>query len=123
MNLVDSSGWLEYFGDTTNASLFAPVIEKVDELVVSVINLYEVYKKILIEADERSALDAIGIMQQARIIDIDSSIAIYAARFSFDHKLPMADSLIFATARLNDSILWTMDSDFKGYPDVRYYKK
>jgi predicted nucleic acid-binding protein len=123
MNLVDSSGWLEYFADGKNANIFAPVIQNTKELIVSTINLYEIYKKILSERAEGGALEAVGIMQQAKVIDVDAAIAFQAAKMSFELKLPMADSLIYATARLNDAIVWTQDYDFKDLEEVKFIKK
>src|SRR5260221_3349017 len=113
MNLVDSSGWLEYFAGSKNAQIFAPAIENTEELIVSTINIYEIFKKILTERDETSALEAAGIMQQAKVIDINISISIQAAMLSRQYKLPMADNLIYATALQNDALLWTQDADFK----------
>ena len=107
MNLVDSSGWLEYLADSKNAKLFASAIEKTDELVVSTINLYEVYKKILLEKDENAAIQVVGLMQQAKVIEVNSSIAIQAAKLSFEQKIPMADSLIYITAKQNNAIVWS----------------
>ena len=123
MNLVDSSGWLEYLADSKNAKLFAPAIEKTDELMVSTINIYEVYKKILHEKDENSAIQVIGLMQQAKVIVVNSSIAIQAAKLSYGQKIPMADSIIYITAKQNNGIVWTQDSDFKDLDDVKYFKK
>ena len=110
MNLVDSSGWLEYLADSKNAKLFAPAIEKTDELIVSTINIYEVYKKILLEKDENSAIQVIGLMQQAKVIVVNSSIAIQAAKLSYGQKISMADSIIYITAKQNNGIVWTQDS-------------
>lgn len=123
MNLVDSSGWLEYLTDGKNAKFFAPVIENTDELIVSVINIYELYKKVIIEKDENAAIQVISLMQQAKVIDVTSSIAIQAAKFSHEFKLPMADSIIYTTARMYDSTVWTQDIDFKNLDGVKYYKK
>ncbi|TET15506.1 MAG: type II toxin-antitoxin system VapC family toxin [Actinobacteria bacterium] len=123
MNLVDSSGWLEYFTDGKNAEFFAPVIENTDELIVSVINLYEVYKKIASEKDDNSAIQAIALMQQPKVIEVTDSISIFAARLSIKLEIPMADSIIYATARMYDAIIWTQDSDFKNLEGVRYFRK
>ena len=123
MNLVDSSGWLEYLADGKNAKFFAPAIENTDELIVSVINIYEIYKKVLLEKDENTAIQVIGLMQQAKVVDVTTSIAIQAAKFSYEFKIPMADSIIYTTARMNDSIVWTQDIDFKDLDGVRYHKK
>jgi toxin FitB len=123
MNLVDSSGWLEYLADGKNAKFFAPVIENTEELVVSVINIYEIYKKVLLGKDENTAIQVVGLMQQAKVIDVTPSIAIQAAKFSYEFKIPMADSIIYTTAKMNDSIVWTQDVDFKNLDGVRYNKK
>ncbi|MCL5986370.1 MAG: type II toxin-antitoxin system VapC family toxin [Actinobacteria bacterium] len=122
MNLVDSSGWLEYFTDGKNAEFFAPVIENTEELITSTINLYEVYKKILIEKDGNTALQAAALMQQPRVIEITSSIAIQAAKISYELKIPMADSLIYATAIIYGATVWTQDADFKDLEGVKYFK-
>ena len=123
MNLVDSSGWLEYFTDGKNAEFFAPVIENTDELIVSVINLYEIYKKIASEKDDDSAIQAIALMQQPKVIDVTDSISLLAARLSIKLGMPMADSIIYATARMYNAIVWTQDSDFKNLEGVRYFRK
>lgn len=123
MNLVDSSGWLEYFGNSKNADYFAPAIEETNNLIVSTINIYEVFKKILKERDENSALQAIALMYQGTVKDVDSTISLLAAKQSYEFKLPMADSLILATAKLNNATLWTQDSDFRNIEGVNYKSK
>lgn len=123
MNLVDSSGWLEYLTDSKNAKNFASAIENTDELIISTINIYEIYKKVLIEKDENNALQVIGLMQQAKVIEVSSSIAIQAAKLSYEQKIPMADSIIYITAKTNDAIVWTQDIDLKDLQGVKYFKK
>lgn len=123
MNLVDSSGWLEYFADTVNAPNYAPAIENTSDLIISTINIYEVFKKVLQQKDENTALQAIALMQQALVIDLDSRIALVAAEFSFKHKIPMADSIIYSTAMLFDAVVWTQDKDFIDFPNVKYFDK
>ena len=123
MNLVDSSGWLEYFTDSKNAKYFAPIIENTKKLIVSTINLYEVYKKILKGRNENAALEAAGLMQQCKIIDVSKSIAIQAAKTSFELEIPMADSIIYITARQNDAVVWTQDYDFKNLDGVKFFMK
>jgi predicted nucleic acid-binding protein len=122
LNLVDSSGWLEYFADGKNAKFYIQAIENTEELIVSTINLYEVYKKVLIERGENSALQAVALMQQAKVVSVTSSIAIMAAKLSCELKIPMADSLIYATARMYDAVVWTQDSDFKDLEKVNFIK-
>lgn len=123
MNLVDSSGWLEYFADGKNADFFVSAIEDIENLIVSTINIYEVYKKVLREKDEESAIQAVALMQNGHIIDVDISISLTAAKLSYDLKIPMADSLILSSARLNNAVLWTQDSDFENISDVKYKNK
>jgi predicted nucleic acid-binding protein len=123
MNLVDSSGWLEYFANDKNADFFAGAIEKTEDLIVSTQNLYEVFKKILLQRDENSALQAIALMQQGTVIDVDSSISLLSAKQSIDLKLPMADSIILVTAQVSKATLWTQDSDFKNIPGIKYIQK
>jgi len=123
MNLVDSSGWLEYLADTKNADNFAAAIENTEELVVSTINIYEVYKKILKERGEGIAIEVVGLMQQAQVVGFDSSLAMDAAKLGVEKGIPMADSIIYVTAVVSGATLWTQDSDFQGLPGVKYYPK
>lgn len=120
MNLVDSSGWIEYFFGEPNASYFGGPIEKPEELLVSVICLYEVFKKVNQAADEARALDAVAHMKQGRVIEVTEQIALSAALISAKHKLPMADSLVYATAKSEGAVVWTQDDDFAGLPNVNY---
>ena len=123
MNLVDSSGWLEYFADGRYARFFAPVLEDTENLIVSTINIYEVFKRVLQQRGEDSALKAVALMHQAGVVDVTSPIAMDAVKLSTDLKLPMADSLILATARSCGAILWTQDAHFDGFPNIRFKKK
>lgn len=120
MNVVDSSAWLEYLANGPNAAYFAPAIEAVDDLLVPAIVLYEVFRRVLQQRGEDAALQAAALLHQGEIVAIDSALALYAARLSAELKLPLADSLIYATSRVRDATLWTQDADFKGLPDVRY---
>jgi len=123
MNVVDSSGWLEYFADGPNASFFAPAIENVRELITPSISLYEVFRRVLQQRGEDDALRAIAIMVQGQVIDLDVTLALNAARTSAEMKLPMADSIILATARSYDATVWTQDEDFDGIERVQYIRK
>lgn len=123
MNVVDSSGWLEYFADGPNADFFAPPIEATAELIVPAVSLCEVFKRILQQRGEGDALQAVAAMQQGSVVPLDEVIALEAARLSMKHKLPMADSLILATAQMHDAILWTQDGDFENMASVRYIEK
>ncbi len=123
MNVVDSSGWLEYFADADNADFFAPAIENIPELMVLSLSLYEVFKRILQQRGDDQALQAVAQMQQGQVVALDASLAIQAARLSVQEQLPMADSIMLATARAYQAVLWTQDADFEGLTDVRYIAK
>ncbi|MFQ6105107.1 MAG: type II toxin-antitoxin system VapC family toxin [Candidatus Glassbacteria bacterium] len=123
MNVVDSSAWLEYFADGPNAKYFSNPIEDTSQLVVPTLSIYEVFKKVLQQTDESRALQAIALMQQGLVVELGSSLALNAAKLSIKHKLPMANSIILATSRAYDAILWTQDSHFKGLDGIKYHKK
>lgn len=120
MNIVDSSGWLEYFADAPNADFFAPAIEKKAELVVPSISVCEVFKRVLQQRGEDKALEACAQMMQGQVIDLDSALALKAAKLASEMGLPMADSIILATARAFDAILWTQDEHFREIGGVRF---
>ncbi|MEP7188462.1 MAG: type II toxin-antitoxin system VapC family toxin [Roseiflexaceae bacterium] len=123
MNVVDSSGWLEFFADGSNAMFFAPSITDVEHLIVPIISIYEVFKRVLQQRNETDALQAVGLMAQGQVIELNQKLALSAAKISVDLKLPMADSLILATARAYQAILWTQDADFKNIDGVQYIEK
>lgn len=123
MNVMDSSGWLEYFADGPNADFFAPAIENLEELLVPTISLYEVFKRVLQQRGEENALEAVAVMMQGQVVELDSSIAISAAKISDELKMPMADSMMLATARIFEAFLWTQDADFASLSDVKYVSK
>ena len=120
-NVVDSSAWLEYFADGPNAGHFAAAIEDTSALVVPSITLLEVFKRISRQRDEGTALQYIAVMQQGRVVDLDAALALRAASLGRRHKLPLADSVIYATAQRAGAIVWTQDSDFEGLEDVRFW--
>jgi predicted nucleic acid-binding protein len=123
VNVVDSSGWLEYFADGPNAAFFAPAIEKPLHLVVPTVSLYEVFKRVLQQRDHGAALQVVAVMRQGRVVDLSEALALSAAGLSVKHNLPMADSIMLATARAADATLWTQDADFEDVPGVRYVAK
>lgn len=123
MNVMDSSGWLEYFADGPNAEFFAPAIENLEDLLVPTISLYEVFKRVLQQRGEDKALEAVAVMMQGQVIELDTAIAISAAKISDELKIPMADSIMLATARNVEAVLWTQDIDFDSLPDVKYVAK
>ena len=123
MNVVDSSGWLEYFADGTNADFFANAIENIEELIVPAISIYEVFKRVYQQRGEGDALQSVAMMEQGKVVEFDTTLALSAAKISLDLKIPMADSIILATARSYDATLWTQDIDFKGVAGVEYIEK
>jgi len=123
MNVVDSSGWLEYFANGPNADFFAQPLADAAGLVVPAISIFEVFKRVLQQRGEAAALQASALMQLGRVEVLDASLAMVAARLSHDLKLPMADSIMLATARRFEAVLWTQDADLSGLPGVRYLAK
>ena len=117
--VLDSSCWLEYLADTPRADLFAAAVEDPRALVVPVLTVYEVVKKLMREAGEETANAALALMQQSEVVDVDLPLAMDAAL----NGLPLADSLIYATARLHGAELWTQDAHFEGLSGVRYFPK
>ena len=123
MYIVDSSAWLSYFAGDGNAEYFAEPIENTTELLVPSITLAEVFKIILRQRDEDVALAAIAQMEQGEVIVLDSRLAIDAAYYGIKYKLPLADSIIYATAMKYDAIIWTQDNDFESLDRVNYFPK
>ncbi len=120
MNLVDSCGWLEYFADAPRADFYAPAIEDVQNLVVPTICILEVFKRVLQQRNEDAALQAVALMHQGLVVDLTSSIALDAAKIGSQLKLPLADSVILATAHAHAAVIWTQDEDFRGIKGVRF---
>ena len=117
--VLDSSCWLEYLADTPRADLFAPAVEAPERLVVPVLTVYEVVKKLMRESGDEAATAALALMQQSEVVEIGLPLAMDAAL----NGLPLADSLIYATARHHDAELWTQDAHFEGLVGVRYFPK
>ena len=117
--VLDSSCWMEFFADSDRADLFAPAIEAVEQLVVPVITVYEVVKKLSREAGDEVASAALSLMQRGRVVEMDLSLGLEAATLG----LPLADSLIYATARRHEALLWTQDAHFEGLAGVQYFPK
>lgn len=123
MNVVDSSGWLAYFADERNAKYFEAPLKDTASLVVPSVTIYEVFKVVLREAGENDALQIIAAMQKGTVIDLTAKLAVTASKLSFQNSLPMADSIILATAREFNAKIWTQDSDFKNFSGVEYFPK
>ena len=123
MNIVDSSGWLAYFADEPNAKHFITPLKDTASLVIPSVTIYEVFKVVLRETSENEALQAAAAMQKGRVVDLTAMLAIAASKLSLEHGIPMADSIILATAKAFDAAIWTQDSDFKNIAGVKYFPK
>lgn len=123
MNLLDSSAWLEFFIAGKNADIFEEPLEKLSEVVVPTIVIFEVFKKIMQDRDKEIALRYVAKMKKGRVVDLDADLSLSAALFSRNYKLAMADSIIWATAQLYNATIWTQDADFKNLSGVKYFPK
>ena len=123
MNVIDSTFWLEYFSGTEAGNIVSEIIENVDALIVPTITLYEVFKKLLLETNEDDALFAVAHMRQGNVIDLNDELSLSAAKISKDYKIPMADSIIYATAMQFNCILWTQDKHFINLASINYFEK
>lgn len=123
MNLVDSSGWLEYLSDSKNADSFSIPLNDIKSVIVPTICIYEVFKVVLREKGENQALQSVALMKQGNVVDLTFEISIQSAKFSLDNKIPMADSIIYTTGQIYNATIWTQDDDFEDLPGVKYFSK
>jgi predicted nucleic acid-binding protein len=123
MNIVDSSGWLAYFADEPNAKHFITPLTDTASLVIPSVTIYEVFKVVLRETSENEALQAAAAMQKGKVVDLTAVLAIAASKLSLEHGIPMADSIILATAKAFDAVIWTQDSHFKNIAGVKHFPK
>jgi toxin FitB len=123
MNVVDSSAWLEYLADGPNAENFAAPLLDTPSLIVPAITIYEVFKIVCHQRGEDLGLQAVALMQRGQMIELGAALALEAARLGLELKLPLADSIILATAQQCKAVIWTQDEHFRGLPDVRYFSK
>ena len=117
--VLDSSCWIEYFRDSPRADLFASVADASDSLIVPIITVYEVTKKMRLELDETIAAFCESVMCRGRVIDIAPAVVRQAVAL----RLPLADSLIYATAQAHKATLWTQDAHFEGLQGVKYFAR
>jgi predicted nucleic acid-binding protein len=123
MNIVDSCGWLAYFADEPNAKHFITPLKDTASLVIPSVTIYEVFKVVLRETSENEALQAAAAMQKGTVVDLTAMLAIAASKLSLECGIPMADSIILATAEAFGAVIWTQDSDFKNIAGVKYFPK
>ena len=117
---IDSHGWIERFTNGPKARQYNRIIDKIrpDEIVTSVVVLYEVYRKVKQVKGEELALEAVAALSQTKVVPIDQTLSLEAADYSLSHGLHFADALIYATARHFDVELHTSDQDLKGLKGV-----
>ena len=120
MNVIDATGWLEYFTDGPNADYYAAAVERVDELIVPVTSIFEVFKRVLQQRSESEALQAISVMLQGNVTDMDAGLALSAARLSVELELPMVDSVMLATAKAHHARLWSLDASYQAIHGVKH---
>ena len=123
LTVVDSSGWIEFFTDGPQANAFAPAIEASSQLIVPSLSLLEVFKWVLREHGESAAIQATALMQRGHVVELSAQLVLEAAQLGLAHHLPMADSVILATARRHKARLLTLDSDFANLSDVVWIPK
>ena len=123
MNVVDSSGWVEYFFDSARADLFATAIEDVTKLLVPVVSIFEVHKVLSRKLPAGAVLSCLDVMRQGRVLDLTDRRAVAAAEIAAKHKLAMADAVIYSMAREFDGTLWTQDVDYDGLAGVKFFEK
>ncbi len=123
MIVLDSSGWLEFFGDGQFADEYAARLKQPAQILTPTVALYEVYKWIKRERSEEDALAAVAAMQKTRVVPLSDEIALAAADLSLASRLAMADAIMLATARANNAELLTSDSDFAAIPGVTVFAK
>ncbi len=123
MNVVDSSGWIEYFFDSPRADLFADAIEDMTKLLVPVVSIYEVHKVLSRKLPAGAVLSCLDVMRQGRVLDLTDKRAVTAADIATKHKLAMADAVIYSMAREFEGTLWTQDVDYNGLEGVKYFEK
>jgi predicted nucleic acid-binding protein len=123
VKVVDSSGWVEFFTDGPLASLFELHLADPSRVVTPTIVLYEVYKLIRRERGEEAGLVAAAAMERTRLVPLTETVALTAADLALEHRLAMADAIVYATARLEEAEVVTADADFRGLPGVLYHGK
>ena len=123
MNVVDSSGWIEYLSGGPNAAFFRGPIEDEGDLLVPALSLFEVYRHLVRHVGRDDALQVVAAMRQGTIVDLDNRLALAAAELSVATKLALADSVLLATARAHGADFWTQDVDFDGLEGVRLRRK
>jgi predicted nucleic acid-binding protein len=123
MNIVDASGWIEFFLAGRNGPVFRPIIEDEANLLVTSISVYEVHRVLSRKLPEELRDTCVMLMRRLPIIDLTDARAIAAANVSIEYKLAMADAAMYAMAMEHQAVLWTQDADYQGLSGVQYVAK
>lgn len=121
MNLVDSSGWIEFFNDGPYASYFLEALRDTNKVIVPTLCFYEVFSYVMKNMSDAEALQVVAFMQQSRSVEMTDAVAVLAARLSAKHKIPLSPGVTLATAQLNNAVIWTQEPFLKDFPGVKYY--
>jgi toxin FitB len=123
MNVVDSSGWIEFFMAGANGPQFKPVIEVRNELLVPTIALFEVHKILSRSLPEDLVDKCLTVMRLGKVLDFTDARAIAASKISKTHRLALADAAMYSMAQEHKATFWTQDVDYEGLPSVHYFPK
>lgn len=123
MNVVDSSGWIEFFLAGPSGPLFKPVIEQRDKLLIPVIALYEVHKILSRKLPADMVVSCLNVMRLGRVLDLTDRRAMAAADVAIKHRLAMADAVMYSLALEHKATFWTQDVDYQGLPGVNFFPK
>ena len=123
INIVDSSGWIEYFTAGANGPLFRKVIVQNEDLIVPAVSIYEVHKRLSQLSPLGIVDECIAVMQKHRVVTLTAERAIAASRIAIKHQLAMADAMMYAIALEFDALFWTQDIDYKGLANIEFNVK
>jgi len=123
VNVVDSSAWLEFFAGSANGRLFRPIILDIDRLLVPTIVVLEVLRNAYRQRGVGGAEEMEAALVRGSVVPLSPALSMLAARLGVEHRLPLADSIVYATAVAHDAEVWTQDRDFEGLAGVHFFPK
>jgi len=123
VNLVDSSGWIEYLLDTPRAEWFAAAIEQRERLLVPVIALYEVHRVLSRKIPAEALAACLNVMRMGLVLELNDQRAVAASEVAQRHRLAMADAVMYSMALEHQAAFLTQDQDYHGLPGVHYFPK
>ena len=123
MNVVDSSGWIEFFKTDPNGLTFKPIIQDEPRLLVPSISLFEVHRVLSRALPADVVQTCLDVMRRGRMLDLTDRPAIAASKAAAQHGLVLADAAIYSMALEHGATLWTQDVDYQGLAGVSYSAK